>query len=223
MTGAPSDIRMEKRGLRERYRTVRKNMDSDTKRIADARIRGRILHSMEYKRCQILLCFVSTPIEVDTHGLIHRALEDGKTVAVPYCIDGTRKMQFYCIHSLEDLTPRTFGVLEPNPETAELVTDFSRALCILPGLAFDYAGYRLGYGGGYYDRFLSRHFSSGGNTTIGVCYANCMTHRLPRGRFDMPCHVLITDQFVRRIHPPKKRERPSPTTGRTSRLKQPGK
>lgn len=201
------DIRAVKRNLRERYRGIRKGMSAEAKRLADARIRGRILHSMEYKRCHTLLCFVSMPIEVDTHELIRCALEDGKTVAVPYCVEGTRTMHFYRIHSLDELTPRTFGVLEPDPNTAERLTDFSKALCILPGLAFDYAGYRLGYGGGYYDRFLSKIFHGRGLTTIGICYANCIAHRLPRGRFDIPCDILITDQFVRRMHPPQKRDK----------------
>lgn len=198
MSGRPYDIRIYKRTLRERYKTVRTRMVADKKKTCDARIRGRILHLPEYKACKTLLCFVSTAIEVDTHRLIESALADGKSVAVPYCLDGTRKMYFYRIRSLRELAARTFGVLEPNPQKAERVTDFSNSLCVLPGLSFDYAGYRLGYGGGYYDRFLSKIYRPAGGVTAGVCYTNCMSHRLPRGRFDVPCDILVTEKYVRR-------------------------
>lgn len=200
MASRTFDIRIYKRNLRERYKTLRKEMPPDQKAVCDARIRGRVLHSPEYRSCRTLVCFVSTPIEVDTKRLIKRALADGKDVAVPYCIDGTRKMHFYRIHSLDELEPRTFGVLEPNPNTAERITDFSGALCIVPGLAFDHAGYRLGYGGGYYDRFLSKTFRPAGGVTAGICYANCIAHKLPRGRFDVPCDILITEKYLRRPH-----------------------
>ena len=76
------------------------------------------------------------------------------------------EMEFYEIHSLFELQPGTFGVLEPVPENSRLVQEETEGLCIVPGLSFDAEGYRLGYGKGYYDRFLSR-FSG---TTAGVCY-----------------------------------------------------
>lgn len=213
MRRQPFDIRAYKRGLREQYKTIRRQMEPEAKRIGDARIRGRILHMPEYRACTTLLCFVSIPGEVDTHKLIRRAIADGKIVAVPYCIDGTRKMNFYRIRSLEELTPRTFGVLEPDPEIAERVTDFSHSLCILPGLAFDNTGYRLGYGGGYYDRFLSKIYRGSGGVTAGICYGSCIAKRLPRGRFDMPCDILVTEKYARRLTRREERKNGAPHAG----------
>lgn len=196
MNKGPFDIRGYKKKLRSRYKAIREKMEPGFKQRCDARIRGRVLALREYRECKTLLCFVSTPIEVNTHRLLKRALADGKTVAVPYCIDGTRKMHFYRINSLDELAPRTFGVLEPDPEKATRVTDFSRSLCILPGLAFDRSGYRLGYGGGYYDRFLSKVYTG---VTVGICYANCIARTLPRGRYDVPCQILVTDKYCNHI------------------------
>lgn len=207
MRERPYDIREYKRNLRERYKGIRRGMTPAEKKTGDARIRGRVLHLPEYRRCKTLLCFVSTEIEVDTWTLIDRALADGKTVAVPYCIDGTRKMEFYRIESREELAPRTFGVLEPDPERAEKITDFSDSICVLPGMSFDSTGYRLGYGGGYYDRFLSKVYKGKRATTVGVCYANCMSRRLPRGRYDVPCSILITEKYTKRLHSVRQRER----------------
>lgn len=190
------DIRVYKRRLRERYKSIRQNMDEEQKQDADRRILQRITGLSEYSKCKTLLVFVSTGIEVDTHKLINRALKDGKAVAVPYCIDGTRKMHFYEIKSLSDLRPRTFGVLEPDPETSKRVTDFQNSICILPGLSFDADGFRLGYGGGYYDRFLSKVYRKSG-LKVGICYSNCTSHHLPRGFFDVPCDLLITEKYIR--------------------------
>ena len=68
--------------------------------------------------------YVSLPIEVDTLGLIERALADGKRVAVPRCIEGSHEMEFYYITGMDDLAPQTFGVLEPVPGRCELVTRY---------------------------------------------------------------------------------------------------
>lgn len=72
----------------------------------------------QYKRCRMLLTYVSTAIEVDTRRIIERALADGKQVAVPRCVPGTRDMEFYLIRGLDELEPGTFGVLDPGPTRA---------------------------------------------------------------------------------------------------------
>lgn len=193
----PYDIRGYKKRLRNRYKTLRAAMDPRLKEACDARIRGRLRSLPEYKQCKTVLCFVSTEIEVDTHKIINHALREGKIVAAPYCIDGTRNMDFYRIRSLDELSRRTFGVLEPDPRKAEKITDFHDSLCILPGMAFDYTGYRLGYGGGYYDRFLSKVYRHG--VAVGICYSSCIAKALPKGRYDVPCQILVTDKYLKRI------------------------
>ena len=94
----------------------RRDMPQAVKEKKDAAIRRGVQSLGQYQICQTLLTFVSTEIEVDTRVLIEQALRDGKRVAVPYCIEGTRQMDFYYIRSMADLVPRTFGVLEPLPE-----------------------------------------------------------------------------------------------------------
>ena len=113
------DIRPEKNRLREEMKAFRREMSPTGKEKKDAAIRRGILSLKEYQNCDTLITFVSTAIEVDTKGLIEQALCDGKKVAVPYCVDGTRLMEFYYIRGLDDLSPRTFGVLEPDPARCE--------------------------------------------------------------------------------------------------------
>ena len=153
------DIRPLKMRLRGEIKAWRRNLEPGWKAAADERIRGRVLALREYAACNTLLTYVSLPIEVDTLGLIARAFADGKKVAAPRCIEGTHEMEFYEISSMDDLAPQTFGVLEPVRERCRLLADFSGSVCLVPALAYDRAGYRLGYGAGYYDRFLSVYTS----------------------------------------------------------------
>jgi len=196
MTGF--DIRACKRRLREDYKRRRAALDPLEKQRMDRQICRVVACTQAYRRAGTLLTFVSTTEEVDTHELIRGALAQGKRVAVPRCVDGTRDMDFYRIGSLEELVPRTFGVLEPQADKTRRVTDFRGSLCILPGLVFDREGYRLGYGGGYYDRFLREKYRGG--TTVGVCYSAFVYEgRLPRGRYDTPCVLLATETGATRV------------------------
>ncbi|MDD2955110.1 MAG: 5-formyltetrahydrofolate cyclo-ligase [Oscillospiraceae bacterium] len=193
MTG---DIREFKNQLRQKHKGLRRAMTPEEKKTQDDEIRRRVQSLYQYREAPLLLCFVSTDIEVDTKELIREALKEGKRVAVPYCVAGTRHMEFYEIRSLEDLEPRTFGVLEPVPEKCRKLSEFPRSsVCIVPGLAFDRMGYRLGYGKGYYDRFLKDY----PGTKVGVVYGGCMEYRLPHGRFDVCVDLLVTEGYLRVI------------------------
>ena len=188
------DIRPIKATLREQYKTLRREMPPEVKAQRDRQIAGRVTALWQYKRCRQLLTYVSTPIEVDTLEIIRRALADGKKVAVPRCVPGTRDMEFYWIDGVEELESGAFGVLEPRPDAGRKVTDFSNGLCLVPALCYDWRGYRLGYGKGYYDRFLAGF----GGHMIGICYSDCIQRKLPHGRFDRPVELLVTDRYLRR-------------------------
>ncbi|MFA5658599.1 MAG: 5-formyltetrahydrofolate cyclo-ligase, partial [Oscillospiraceae bacterium] len=123
------------------------------------------------------------------------SLKCGKKVAVPKCIDGTRLMDFYLINGIENLEAATFGVLEPITRQCVKAEKFDNSICIVPGLAFDLDGFRLGYGKGHYDRFLSTYDGK----TIGISYCCCVTDRLPKGRYDKNVNLLITEKYVRSI------------------------
>lgn len=189
-----TDIRIIKGELRTRFKALRREMDPQVKAEKDAAILKRLLELPEYKAATLVLTYVSTAIEVDTLELIRRALAEGKRVAVPYCIPGKIDMLFCEIFSLDDLTPGSFGVLEPDPEKQPVLREFSDSICVLPGLGFDLEGYRLGYGKGYYDRFLSKY----PGTNLGVCYNVCLKPLLPHGRYDRMVDVLVTEKFVKR-------------------------
>ena len=191
------DIRPFKTKMREQSKAWRRSLTAEEKQALDSRIAERLYATWQYRRCRTLLVYVSTAIEVDTHALIARALADGKRVAVPRCVPGTRDMEFYYITGEEELSPGTFGVPEPAPDPSRRLHDMRSGLCLVPALWYDWRGYRLGYGKGYYDRFLAG-FSG---TVMGIEYSHCVCRSLPHGRFDRRVELLVTDAYIRRTDP----------------------
>ncbi len=187
------DIRLVKNRLRQNIKQMRFELDPAEKKLMDDAITDTFLSSTSYTHSNLVLTYVSTDIEVSTERIITTALQDGKRVACPRCVDGTREMNFYYIESLDELRPRTFGVREPEADESLLYDGTGRPICIVPGLSFDRWGYRLGYGKGYYDRFLSKY----NGWTVGLCYSACVEYKLPHGRFDKPVDRLITEKYLR--------------------------
>lgn len=203
-----TDIRPYKQRLRDDIKQRRRELEPEAKQTADSAILRRVLKLREYLQCRTLFTFVSTPIEVDTRELINRALADGKRVAVPRCVKGTRIMEFYYIDSIDSLEPGTFGVMEPPMDKSRLAG--RRAdLCIVPALSCDREGFRLGYGGGYYDRYLSQ-FSG---VKICVLYEADVRDKLWHGRYDVPVDFIVTEKrlhFCSKRRPPREPFAPAP-------------
>ena len=189
-----TDIRPIKTELRQKYRSLRQSMPQEIKERHDLAIANQVRRLWQYVNNDILLIYVSTPIEVDTFLIIKNALCDGKKVAVPRCVPDSRQMNFYYITSVDDLSPGMFGVLEPAPIPERLYHENDGGLCIVPAFSYDWHGYRLGYGKGYYDRFLSRFEGN----IVGICYSECVQRTLPHGRYDRPVDLLVSEKFLRR-------------------------
>ncbi len=189
------DIRPIKQELRERYKQQRRALSEEEKAQRDRAVAQAVTRLWQYKKNDTILCYVSTDIEVGTRLIIERALNDGKKVAVPRCVPGTRMMEFYYINSQDELSPGTFGVYEPDPNPEKLLTDMSEGLCLVPALSYDLEGYRLGYGKGYYDRYLAGFHGA----LVGLCYSDCVARHLPHGRYDRAVETLVTESYIRQI------------------------
>ncbi|HHY52191.1 MAG TPA: 5-formyltetrahydrofolate cyclo-ligase [Clostridiales bacterium] len=183
--------------MREASKAIRSHLTPRQKSRWDRAILRHLIKLPAYQNSHTLLTYASMPDEVDTFALMQDAWQAGKRVAVPYCVPGTRLLEFYLINSPDELTPSAYGIPEPNPAVAQKLTDFSGSVCVVPGLAFNAIGYRVGYGGGYYDRFLSGPYA--GNPSIGVCYGVCMVKFLPIGPHDHPCNYVVTETGARVI------------------------
>ncbi|MBQ2756561.1 MAG: 5-formyltetrahydrofolate cyclo-ligase [Oscillospiraceae bacterium] len=184
------DIREYKRSIREKYKKIRADISPEERALKTAAITSRLYSLRQYQNCDTLLIYVSIGSEVDTLDIITTALADGKRVAVPLSIPETRAMTFYYISSPDDLAPGTYGVPEPDPQKLEAAENFSSCLCIVPALVYDIHGYRMGYGKGYYDRFLSKF----PGYKLGLAFDECTCSHLPRGKFDTAVDLIVTDK-----------------------------
>lgn len=190
------NVKQQKNELRAVYKRLRAQCPQDIKATLDKELAENLLKLEEYKSCKTLFVFVSTPIEVDTSAVIERAFADGKRVAVPKCRDKHGQMDFYYIESKDSLKSGAYSIMEPDEEVCQKVTDLSEGLCIVPGLCFDLQGFRLGFGKGYYDRFLNIF----GGTTVGLCYSRYIEKELPKGVYDKSVDVLITEKYTNYTH-----------------------
>ncbi len=186
------DIRPIKKKLRTEAREMRCSMSPEGKQALDRKIKNRLLNMWAIRQAQTVLCYVSTPIEVDTREFIDALLQMGKRVAVPRCEDGKTEMNFYYIDSLESLSPGSFHVDEPDPQKCVMVGKTEGSVCIVPAFMFDRSGYRLGYGKGYYDRYLSGYKGS----TIGVCYGDNIVDELYHGKYDRTVQLVVTEKEI---------------------------
>ena len=150
-------INAEKARIREIYKAKRAALTDSEREGQDAELCRRIILSDEYKNAKTVLLYCPMRKEIDVMPIFRAALSDGKRVAFPRC-EKERKMTFYYVKSEDDLEAGAYGIREPKRELPTVVEDdFAESLCIVPGLVFDREGYRVGYGGGYYDRFLAKY------------------------------------------------------------------
>lgn len=185
------DIRKIKTELRRQYKAMRLAMEDEDKAHRDEKIFEKLKTLWAFRDCDTLYTYVSTPIEVDTKKIIEYCLQTGRRVAVPLCGEVTGEMDFYYIDSLSQLSPGHFGVWEPEADESRRA-DGKSGLCLVPGLSFDKEGYRLGYGKGYYDRFLSAF----GGQSVGLCYEECIRSGLVHGRYDKTIPTVVTDKRI---------------------------
>lgn len=180
----------EKALLRNEYRLNRKSAKSDE---GDGLIFSLLMNCEAYKNADAVFTYYSVGDEVDTVNIITKALADGKKVALPKCTDKNGMMKFYFIESIEgSLVDGMFSIREPDVSVCNEADYFENSICLVPGIAFDVKGTRLGLGGGYYDRFLSNFKGK----KIGLCYEACLCDELPSENHDIKVEMIITDKKV---------------------------
>lgn len=180
-------MRLTKESLRRELLSRRRDMDKCTKKKSDDSIHTKLVALMKKMKPRQVLCYVSTPIEVDTKPLLAELLNQNQAVYAPRCAEGA--MRFFRINALSELRAGAFGI--PEPIGSEEFQGEADSVCITPALSFDRDGYRLGYGGGYYDRFLKDYRG----LSVGICYQSFLGE-IPKEPFDLPVHLLITDEEV---------------------------
>ena len=183
-----------KETLRRRFLTQRAALDAAEKQEIDRGIAENVLASALFARAACVFCYVSTAEEIDTRRILQAALDAGKTLCVPRCV-GKGEMVAQRIASLAALQAGRYGILEP-PADAPEVAPAQIDLILAPALACDRQGYRLGYGGGFYDRFLSRSDAA----VAALCAQARLLDRLPHTALDRRCGWIFTERQVLHAH-----------------------
>ena len=193
------DIR--KKELRKRFRTIRKELGEERRSELDARIEENLASLPEFAETDVLLAYLDFGPEVCTRGIIQRAWEAGKTVALPWCVPGTHEMRWFKVTSFDDLVRSSLGVEEPRPldENEQLLGTGQRMMALVPGLTFDATGYRLGYGGGFYDTFLAKF----DGVSVGLCREVQLSQDLIAegiiDAHDLPAQLVVTEEHIIRV------------------------
>lgn len=177
---------MDKQTVRRRVREKKRAMSLSAIETASAYLTEHFLRLPQYRSADVLYGYISCNQEVRTRMILQQALLDGKQVAVPRVRDGV--MEFCYIRDLDGLVPGYGGI--PEPTAGEIATE-KTALVLMPGLAFDRFGHRIGYGGGFYDRFLTAEPE---HPTVALCYGFQMFPHLDTEPTDIPVDLVICSE-----------------------------
>ncbi|MBR1740275.1 MAG: 5-formyltetrahydrofolate cyclo-ligase [Lachnospiraceae bacterium] len=182
---------MTKEAVRKSMRFFRRNMAENERKEKDALIHSKLSELVVFRDASYFFPFVSYGTEVDTIAVLEGLLADGrKRVAVPR-VHG-KEMDFYFIRSLTDLKKGCMGILEPVTQERAVITE---GIMLIPGLAFDEGKNRIGYGGGYYDRYLEKHGCER-VIKIGIAYDFQVLERLEAKSYDKKVDMILTDRRI---------------------------
>lgn len=182
---------MDKKQLRKLLKKERQNIPYEKKIIKDKEISNVIINSEHFKNAKQVLIFSSTNEEFNTQYIIEHCRNLCKEVFYPICLDDEGKMEFLKVSSNEDLEIGMYNILEPK-KTLEKYTPLENDLIIVPCLCADKSKNRIGYGKGYYDRFL-KEFNG---VSICPCYSELLTDILPTDKNDIKIDIIVTDKEV---------------------------
>ena len=175
---------MDKQALRKQIREMKRAM-SEEQIVAKSEELGRLFAASEpYKQAKTIYGYLPYNQEVRTTAMLQKALDDGKRVAVPKCYGD--EMRFIYLDDLSQVEKGYCNIPEPIADGP--IADDPTALVLMPGLAFDPQGHRMGYGGGFYDKFLA---AEPGHPTLALCYDFQMMEHLDTEAHDIPVDHVI--------------------------------
>lgn len=188
------DLTTQKKQLRKILKEQRNSLDRESCASSDNAIFTNIRTWDIYQKAYTVFCFVGTEDEINTKPIIEDILKKGKRAGVPKCIS-KGIMEVYEIHSMDDLAPGKYGILEPV-DTCEKISPKEIDLALIPCLSCSRDGRRLGYGGGYYDRYLNQVKG----TLAVLCRRVLMCDEIPTEDHDKNMDFVICEEGILNIH-----------------------
>lgn len=178
--------------LRKQLKKELYTIDEKTHKQLSQQIAANLYHDISFKQAKSIGITISNYPEVDTSAIIRTCWKLGKKVSVPKCLPKTKEMIFRELHTFEQLEKVYSDLYEPIEKLTEETKSNEMDLLIVPGLAFTKNGYRIGFGGGYYDRYLSLYKGQ----TIALAFQKQIAKQLPIELHDQPVCKIITDGYI---------------------------
>ena len=189
-----SDEAKEKDALRAKFMALRHAM-TEAKRIEKSEAICRVVTATDqFLESSVIALYSPIRREADTEGIFHAARRLEKTTAYPLVSRDRNMLHFFSVDRPDRLIPGTYGIKEPDIQTAPEIAVHELDMIIVPAVLLDMDGFRLGYGGGYYDRLLSDPSMRAHSTAIAYDFQ--VVERLPRHDHDMPVDRIITENRV---------------------------
>lgn len=181
---------MNKHAIRKQMiATLKNDLNQEEYARLSRKIKDRIMQSNEFKNAEIIGVTISRYPEVDTRLLIEAAWSLGKQIAVPRCKRESREMDFRLLTSFDELETVYMDLLEPIITKTVSVSKGQIDLQIVPGVVFSSEGYRIGFGGGYYDKYMAEYAGE----TISLCFDSQIRYDVPIEQHDLPVGKIITE------------------------------
>lgn len=178
----------DKTSARAYFSSLRSSINNEMRLKKSQVICDKIAKSEAFLNCDTLLLYYPIKAEPSTLFLLDEAFFRGISVAFPISIKEDYTLDFRIVKSLDDLSVGAYGICEPRKD-APVINPTEKTLCIVPALSFDKNRMRLGYGKGFYDRFL-KNFKG---YSIGITYSELFCEKLPFDKNDIPVNLVITD------------------------------
>jgi 5-formyltetrahydrofolate cyclo-ligase len=179
----------EKKLMRKQMIKILKEITKPLYEDYSYKIANQLYQDEDWRQANVIGITVSKFPEVDTYQIIRKAWEQGKKVVVPKCYPQDKKMIFYLLTEFSQLESVFFGLLEPKDDCTEAVDARDINLMIVPGLAYTKEGYRIGFGGGYYDRYLKNYTGK----TLTLAFDVQIIPQFKMEEYDMPVSKIITN------------------------------
>ncbi len=188
-------VQQRKREIRKKVQEERDRLSHPERAAQSEAVMERLWSIDDFLDADTVFFFLSFRSEVDTVPMIRRAMAEGKRVCLPYTYTDSKKMVASHILDFEgDLEPGNYDIMEPRPDSIRPVPPEEIDVIIMPGVAFDENGRRLGYGGGYYDRFLDR--CQPDCLRVAPCFDLQIIDEVPCADHDHRIHMIITEERV---------------------------
>ena len=190
-----------KQPLKQEIFKKRKSLSKREVEEKSTAIKEKLFSLNKFKDAKNILFYVSFNNEADTIVLIKELLknkkENKKNIIVPYVEKNSLILQLSVLNNFNDLEPKTFGILEPKEDKIKKFDAKKVDLVLVPGIAFDKNGHRIGYGYGYYDRFLEKLNKN--TTKIGLCYDFQLIDKIPKEKHDIPMDIVVTEKRIIKV------------------------